>query len=70
MTSLNEAREAAQELLNIEGVVGIAEGEQGGRACLIILVDRPTDTIGTQLPTSLHGVPVEVRAVGEIAPQL
>ena len=48
----------------VPGVVGTAEGEHGGRACVLVLVARRTSAILTAVPHDLDGVPVEIVETG------
>lgn len=54
------------ELLEIPGVVGVAEGEANGRPVLHILVARRTPELMSRLPRTLDGHPVVVIESGEI----
>lgn len=52
------------ELLSIPGVVGIGRGEDGGKACIRVLVEfRPLE-----IPSELDGYAVSVIESGPITP--
>jgi hypothetical protein len=55
-------------LMSIPGIVGTAEGEQDGRPCIIIFVNRKTDALVDALPEELEGYPLRIDEVGEIKP--
>ena len=57
------------ELLEISGVVGLAEGARDGQAVLQILVEHRTPELLAQLPGTLDGYPVVVVETGEIRSQ-
>jgi hypothetical protein len=57
------------ELLDIPGVVGVAEGLSGGRPIVQILVVRQTPELVSRLPRTLDGHPVVVIETGEIRAQ-
>jgi hypothetical protein len=56
-------------LMAIPGVVGTAQGEQGGRPCIVVYVKEETDSLVIAIPSSLEGFPVRIQATGEIKPQ-
>jgi hypothetical protein len=55
----------APRLLALPGVVGVAEGESGGRACITVYVAERTAAVLAQIPFDLEGRPVVVRESGE-----
>ena len=55
----------AQTLVSLPGVVGVAEGETGGRPCITVYVVEKTPRLERQVPTELEGWPVVVRESGE-----
>jgi hypothetical protein len=57
------------ELLDIPGVVGVAEGISGGRSVVQILVVRRTPELVSRLPRTLDDHPVVVIETGEIRAQ-
>jgi hypothetical protein len=57
------------ELLEISGVVGVAEGERDGQPVVQILVERRTPGLLARLPATLDGHPVVVIETGEIRSQ-
>ena len=59
----------SEELLDIPGVVGVAEGISDGRPVIQILVARRTPELMSQLPRTLEDHPVVVIESGEIRAQ-
>ena len=57
------------ELLDIPGVVGVAEGISDGRPVVQILIARRTQELVSRLPRTLDGHPVVVIETGEIRAQ-
>ena len=57
------------ELLEIPGVVGVAEGARDGRPIVQILVERRTPELLSRLPQALDGHPVVVIETGVIRSQ-
>jgi hypothetical protein len=56
-------------LLEVPGVVGVAEGERGGHTVVQILVERRTPELVGRLPQSLDGYPVVVVESGVLRSQ-
>ena len=54
-----------QRLVSLPGVVGVAEGEIDGRACITVYVAEEAAPAVGQIPSDLEGWPVVVRASGE-----
>lgn len=59
----------AAELLEVPGVVGVAQGEHEGHSVVQILVARRTPELVAKLPRTLDGYPVVVVESGEIRSQ-
>ncbi len=57
------------ELLEIPGVVGVAQGAHEGRSVVQVLVERRTPELMAKLPRTLDGFPVVVVESGEIRSQ-
>jgi hypothetical protein len=57
------------ELLEIPGVVGVAQGGRSGQGVVQILVERRTPDLLARLPQTLDGYPVAVVESGEIRSQ-
>lgn len=56
----------APRLLALPGVAGVAEGESGGRSCIVVYVAAPVgEATAAALPAELDGWPVVVRESGE-----
>ena len=53
-------------LLSIPAVVGVAQGESGGRSVIQVLVVRRTPELEARLPRTLEGYPVVIVGTGEI----
>ena len=54
------------ELMKLSGVVGTAQGEEGGKPVILVLVKRATPRLRERLPRSLEGYRVVVRVTGAI----
>jgi hypothetical protein len=54
------------QLMAIPGVTGVGIGEQGGRPAIVVMVERLTPQVKTQIPQQLEGFPVVVDQSGEI----
>jgi hypothetical protein len=59
----------AAELLEIPGVVGVAQGAHEGHSVVQILVERRTPELMAKLPLTLEGYPVVVVQSGELRSQ-
>jgi hypothetical protein len=57
------------ELLEIPGVVGVAQGAEDGRDVVQIMVERRTPALEARLPRRLEGYPVVVVESGPIRSQ-
>ncbi len=67
MTSLKDIVETeAARLLDIEGVVAVAEGESDGEPCVVVYVDGSAHP---PLPATLGGYPIVTRVSGPIEAQ-
>ena len=53
-------------LLSVPAVVGVAQGESGGRLVIQIHVVRRTPELNARLPRTLDGYPVVIVETGEI----
>lgn len=53
-------------LLSVPAVVGVAQGESGGRPVIQILVVHRTPELEARLPRTLDGYPVVIVETGEI----
>jgi hypothetical protein len=62
MTEIDEALEEAQAWLDEDGIVGVGQGEEGGKPVLDVWVTSPD--VAERLPGSLRGVRVRVRDSG------
>ena len=58
----------AEKLMGIPGVVGVYEGETGGKPVLRVMVVARADSILRRIPDALEGYPVEVEVGGPIKP--
>jgi hypothetical protein len=56
----------ARSLLALPGVVGVAEGETGGRPCITVYVAVMTTQVTSRIPADLEGWPVVARESGEL----
>jgi len=64
MSQIEKALAAAQALLDIEGVVGVGEGERESGACVVVFVAARTPRLAAAIPKQILGVPVDVRESG------
>jgi hypothetical protein len=55
----------ARQMTALPGVVGVAEGETGGRPCITVYVAEETAQVLDGIPADLEGWPVVVRESGE-----
>jgi hypothetical protein len=53
-------------LLEVPAVVGVAQGESGGRPVIQVLVAHRTPELEARLPRTLDGYPVVIVETGEI----
>ena len=58
----------ATKLMGIPGVVGVYEGETGGKPVLRVMVLSRADSTLKQIPKTLEGYDVEVEVSGPIKP--
>jgi hypothetical protein len=56
----------SESLLSVPAVVGVAQGESGGRPVIQVLVVRRTPQLEARLPHTLDGYPVVIVETGEI----
>jgi hypothetical protein len=56
----------AGELMNIQGVVGVAEGRSQGRPCILVFVQKKTKELRSKVPKSLEGFPIRMEQSGDI----
>ncbi len=54
-----------ERLMALPGVVGVAQGEAGGKPCLKVLVASKSDDLLRQIPVNLEGYGVVVEETGE-----
>ena len=54
------------ELMQIPGVVGVAQGLQDERPCIVVYVKEKTDAVSAQIPKTLNGYPVQIIESGEL----
>jgi len=50
----------------LDGVVGVAEGLDRRRPCLLVLVVQLTPEIRSSIPKAIEGYPVKIQATGEM----
>jgi hypothetical protein len=60
--SMASALRKAAQWLEIEGVEAVAQGEEAGCRCIIVLASRPAEVLRNRIPSSVDGVPVILRA--------
>ena len=54
------------ELMQVKGVVGTAQGLCDNKPCIKVFVIKRTKDLEEKLPRSLDGFPVEIEETGEI----
>lgn len=54
------------ELMKLPGVVGVAQGLQDERPCIVVYVKEKTDAVSAQIPKTLNGYPVQIIESGEL----
>ena len=54
------------ELMSIEGVMGVGETESKGQPAISIMVKQLTPELKAKLPRDLDGVPVKIDVTGEV----
>jgi hypothetical protein len=59
-------RDHTDALMAIPGVVGVAQGLRGGKACIRVFVVEKTPQLEQRIPRDLDGYPIVVEATGEI----
>ena len=65
MDRFEDARLAAEQLMELDGVVGVGEGQTSdGRRAIVVMVMSRSEA--PELPSELEGVPVEVVETGPI----
>ena len=52
-------------LMSLPGVVGTAEGEDSGQACIRVFVVKETPELLNKISTAIEGYPVVVQDTGE-----
>jgi hypothetical protein len=57
-------RRHAGRLLAVPGVVGLAEGTMGDRACVLVLVTSRTPEVAAGIPQLLEGLPTLIVETG------
>lgn len=57
--------EQAQNLMGIDGVVGVGQGLCDDEDCLQVFVVEKTDEIRSKIPSQIEGYPVEIVVTGE-----
>ena len=58
--------EAVERFMGLPGVVGVAQGECDGAACIKVLVVEKTPELLREVPPALEGYAVEIEETGEI----
>jgi hypothetical protein len=59
----------SQELMSVEGVVGIYAGLTGeGTPCLVVMAKEETPILKRTIPAKIEGYPVRMEYGGEIRP--
>jgi hypothetical protein len=66
--SMASALRKAAHWLEIEGVEAVAQGEEAGCRCIIVLASRPAEALRDRIPPTVDGVPVFLRAAREPDP--
>lgn len=62
-------KDHTEELMKIEGVVGVAIGElEDHTPCILVLIVEESEILREKLPTELEGHPVSLLVSGEFKP--
>jgi hypothetical protein len=69
MSQIDKALAAAQSLLDVDGVVGVGEGEREGKACVVVFVTARTPRLEAAIPKQILGVPTDIRESGTFVAQ-
>jgi len=65
--SIEEAiKEHSEDLMSIQGVVGVGQGLCGNTPCMKVYVLRRTPELDKKIPASLEGFEVSIEVTGEI----
>ena len=59
-------QEHTDEWMAIPGVVGVAIGESGGRACILVLTAVDSGQIRERIPATVDGYPVVLQYTGDV----
>ena len=65
----NQIIDEASKWTSEEGVEGVAEGEEGGQPCIIVLASDDPSKLSMTLPSNFRGYPVIIKRTGEIEAQ-
>lgn len=63
---IDQALTQANEWLRMAGVEGVAQGEQDGQPCILVLASQPAAELKALLPKTLLGFPVIIQESGII----
>ncbi len=66
MTDIEIALDEASTWLDLAGVVGVGQGEEGGRDCIVVMVAFTSEELTQKLPSVFHGFSVVIQDTGEI----
>jgi hypothetical protein len=62
--TITQALAEAETWLSLPGVAGVAQGEQAGQPCLVVLTTTPPDSLAGQIPATFRGFPVTFQNLG------
>lgn len=60
--------EHTPRIMAMPGVVGTAEGRDGGRPCILVFVASDSPELRSSIPAEIEGYPVKIQVTGEIVP--
>ncbi len=66
MADFDTAMTKAQELMSLDGVVGVGTGELDGKECIVVLVAAAREDVEARLPREIDGFPVRIEESGPI----
>jgi len=66
---IDKAVEKATEWLEIDGIIGVAQGEHEGKPCVTVFTDIPLSMLSTEIPAEIEGFSVILQNVGSISAQ-
>jgi len=66
MTITEVLAKHTDQWMKIPGVVGTGEGKSGGRPCIMVLIEKPSEKIRKKIPKSVEGYKVVIQNAGKV----